>query len=78
VFTEDDDLNSEGLSRRPVGLKSQVGGGVAMFVGMLLFVFFPNVPPDASINLHQMAQLFIVLGGFAFGFGTLVRAYGLD
>jgi hypothetical protein len=78
VFTEDEDLNSDRLSRRPVGLKAQVGGGIAMFLGMLLFVFFPNVPPDAAINLHQMAQLFIVLGGFAFGFGTLVRAFGLD
>jgi len=78
VFPEDDDLNSGGLAKRPVGLKSQVGGGIAIFVGALLFVFFPNVPPDAAINLHQMAHLFIGLGGFAFGFGTLVRVFGLD
>jgi hypothetical protein len=61
-------------STNPVGLRSQVGGGLAVF-GILLFVFYPDVPGNAAINLHQMATLFICIGAFLLLIGTVARMF---
>jgi hypothetical protein len=74
----DDDGNSPISGTNPVGLRSQVGGGLAIFIGFLLYVFYPNVPADAAINLHQMAGLFIGIGAFVLVIGTVARIFFLD
>jgi hypothetical protein len=43
----------------------------------VLFVFYPSVPPDAVINLHQMASIFIGIGVFLIAVGTFARWYYL-
>jgi len=71
----DDDRNTSISRANPVGLRSQVGGGLAGFIGILLFVFYPDVPSDAAINLHQMAILFICIGAFLLLIGTVARMF---
>ena len=56
----EDDLKYGDSPQNPVGMRAQVGGGLAIFIGVVLFVFYPHVAADAPINLHQMAGLFIV------------------
>lgn len=74
----DDDLRTPVSGTNPVGMRSQVGGGLAIFIGILLFVFYPNVPADAPINLHQMAMLFIGIGAFALVIGTVARIFFME
>jgi hypothetical protein len=75
VDPESENLENE---RNPLGRRSQVGGGVAMFLGVLLLLATPASPPGAPVNVHQMAALFIVIGVFGFAAGTLARWYYLD
>lgn len=71
----DDDLKSSISGSNPVGLRSQVGGGLAVFIGVLLLLFYLNIPSDAAVNLHQMAELFISVGLFALAGGTIARIF---
>jgi hypothetical protein len=75
VDPESENLENE---RNRLGRKSQVGGGLATFLGVLLFLATPAAPPGAPVNVHQMAALFIVIGIFGFADGTLARWYYLD
>jgi len=70
-----DDLDGSGLSPYPVGMKAQAGGGVAVFMGVLLLVFTPSVPPHPGLDIHQMARVFIGIGIFLLAAGTLARWY---
>jgi hypothetical protein len=71
----DNDLKSSVSGNNPVGLRSQVGGGLAVFIGLVLFAFYPNIPADAAVNLHQMAGLFIGVGLLALAAGTIARIF---
>lgn len=73
--TEESD--SERLARSRPGRKAQVGGGIAAFIGILLLVFVPAVP-SAKPDIHQMAEIFIVIGLSLIAVGTLSRWYFLD
>jgi hypothetical protein len=73
-----EESESERLARSRLGRKPQVGGGLAVFVGVLLLVFFPAVPPGAALDLHQMAKLFIVIGVLLIAGGTFARWFYLD
>ena len=65
------------LARRRSGRKAQVGGGLAVFLGVLLLVFFPSVPPGSGLDLHQMARVFLVIGVLLFAAGSFIRWYDL-
>jgi hypothetical protein len=60
-----------------LGRRAQVGGGLAAFIGVLLLLFTPSVPPGAPLELHKMALTFIVIGVVAVAVGTLARWYYL-
>ena len=65
------------VARARLGRKSQVGGGIAAFIGLLLLLATPPTPP-AVVNVHQVAMVFIVLGVFQIAIGTLARWYYLN
>ena len=58
----------------PLGRRAQVGGGVAVFLGVLLLV---AAGPGAGgpVDLHKMAVLFVVIGAVLFLAGTFARWY---
>jgi len=61
-----------------IGRRAQVGGGLAIFLGVLLFVGTPPTASGAAINVRQMALVFIVIGGLGVAAGALARWYYLD
>ena len=71
--TEPDDLAKSRLGRKP-----QAGGGIAIFIGVLLLVMTPPAAPGAPPGLHQMAKLFIGIGVFLFAAGTLTRWFSVE
>jgi hypothetical protein len=75
---EDDEPGNEHMAKERLGRKAQVGGGLAVFIGALLFAFFPAAPSGTVPDLHQMAKLFIGFGGFLLAAGTLARWFFLD
>jgi len=75
VNSESDNLK---LTRIGLGRRSQIGGGLATFLGLLLLVATPAAPPGAPVNVHQMAAIFIVVGVFGIAAGTLARWYYLN
>jgi hypothetical protein len=54
-------------------MRSQVGGALAAFIGVVLFLFSPHPEAGAPINIHQMAGFFIGIGLFALAVGTIAR-----
>jgi len=61
--------DSESLARSRIGTKPQVGGGIAVFLGILLFVFTP--PARAGMpDIHRMVIIFIAFGVFLITVGT--------
>jgi hypothetical protein len=73
----DPESDSPDLSMSSLGRRSQVGGAIAAFIGVLLLVVTPPAPPGAPVNIHQMAMLFIAIGAFCVAAGTLARWYYL-
>ena len=73
--TEESD--SEHLTRSRLGRKPQVGGGLAVFIGILLLVFFPSAQPGTP-DIHKMALIFIGIGIFLIAAGTYARWSSLD
>lgn len=73
--TEESD--SERLAKSRVGRKQQVGGAIAIFLGVLLLTFVPAVPA-ARPDIHQMARIFIGIGILLIAVGTFSRWYFLD
>ena len=72
-----EDSESESLARSRLGRNSQVGGGLAVFIGILLLVFVPPAPHGMP-DLHRMATVFIAIGTFLIAVGTFARWYFLD
>jgi hypothetical protein len=75
---DDPELESLTRARSQIGRRAQVGGGLAIFLGVLLFVGTPPAVPGAAINVRQMDLVFIVIGGLGVAGGTFVRWYYLD
>jgi hypothetical protein len=57
----------------PLGRRAQVGGILAVFLGVLLLVFGPGPSPGSPLNLLQMARIFIVIGASLVAVGTIAR-----
>lgn len=76
MTTEESD--SARLARSRLGRKPQVGGGIAVFLGILLLVFLPPQPHGSPLNPHQLAIVLIVIGVLLLAVGTLARWFYLD
>jgi hypothetical protein len=59
----------------PPGMKAQVGGGLAVLLGLLLLVFFPEQPSGATPDLHSMARISIGIGVLLIAAGSAARWY---
>ena len=66
------------LARNRLGRRSQVGGGLAVFIGILWLVFVPPAAPGALVDLRRGGMAFLVVGIFGLAVGTLGRWYYLD
>ena len=73
---DQDQLDSVNGGRSLPGRRAQAGGGIALFIGLLLLFFFPQVPRGAGLDLHQMAKLFIAVGALLLALGTGARGQG--
>ena len=62
----------------PLGRRSQVGGALAAFIGVLLLLATPAAPPGAPIDVHKIGMVFIAIGAFGVAVGTFARWYYLD
>lgn len=71
------DQNDGGLTS-PLGRRAQVGGLLAVFIGVLLLIFGPGPAPGSPLNLHQMASIFIIIGASLVVVGTIARWLFLD
>jgi hypothetical protein len=74
----DPESESLKLAKSRLGRRPQIGGGLAVFLGVLLLVATPPAPPGAPVDVHQMAIISIVVGVFLIAVGTLARWYYLD
>ncbi len=72
-----EESGSKKLAGSRVGRKPQVGGAIAVFLGVLLLTFIPAVPA-ARPDIHQMARIFIGIGILLIAVGTFSRWYFLD
>jgi uncharacterized membrane protein YczE len=72
-----EESDREKLARRRLGRKPQIGGGIAVFIGVLLLAFVPAVP-QARPDIHQMAWIFIAIGISLIAVGTFSRWYFLN
>jgi hypothetical protein len=60
-------------TRTPPGARALTGGAIATFIGILLLVFGPSPSPGFPLNPHQMAWVFIGIGGALLAIGALAR-----
>ena len=65
------------LAKSKLGRRSQIGGALAIFLGVLLLVATPAATQDAPVNVHQMATILVVIGVLALAAGTFARWYYL-
>jgi hypothetical protein len=75
---EREESDSLRLAKSRLGRRSQVGGGLAVFIGILWLVFVSPAPAGAPVDLHRGGLAFLVVGIFGVAVGTLGRWYYLD
>jgi len=61
---------------RGFGRKPQMGGAIALFLGVLLFATAAPVT-NIGIDVHRLAEGFITIGVFLLLVGTVARWYYL-
>lgn len=60
-----------------LGRRAQVGGGLAMIIGVILLAVTARAVPGAGVDIHQMALIFIAFGIFLAAAGCFARWYYL-
>ena len=73
-----EDSKSTRIARGRLGRKAQVGGALAVLIGILLLFFGPPKAPGVPLDPHQMDYAFIALGIFLLLVGTIARMFLLD
>lgn len=73
-----EESESNRLAESRLGRRTQVGGGLVVFIGVLLLLFLPPAPPGIPLDLHPMAKLFIAIGVLLVAAGTFARWYFLE
>jgi len=77
-LTEREESHRLRLAKSRLGRRSQVGGALAVFIGILWLVFVPPAPVRAPVDLHRGGLAFLVVGIFGAAVGSLGRWYYLD
>jgi hypothetical protein len=65
-------MERENFDRQP-GRRMQVGGALALAIGILLLIFLPVPAPGAPVDLHRISYVFIAVGVFGIAAGTIGR-----
>ena len=60
------------FDRQP-GRRAQVGGALAVGIGILLLLFLPHPAPDSPVDAHRIGWAFIAVGVFCLAAGTIAR-----
>ena len=60
-----------------LGRKPQVGGALAILIGVLMWFATPAGHPGDPINLHHLAALFLIVGAALLVVGTVFRWFYL-
>ncbi len=60
------------FDRQP-GRRAQVGGALAIGIGILLLICLPHAMPDFPVDLHKIGWPFVVVGVFCLIAGTIGR-----
>jgi hypothetical protein len=73
-----DDSEFTRTTRSNVGRRAQIGGFIAVFIGVLLLVFGPSPAPGIPLDPHKLDYLFIGIGLFLLVVGAIARWLLLD
>lgn len=60
------------FDRQP-GRRAQVGGALAIGIGILLLIFLPHAAPDSPVDVHRIGWAFVGVGVFCLVAGTIAR-----
>jgi len=55
------------------GRRSQIGGGLAAFIGLVWLVAVPPASAGALVDVHKIGWAFLAVGIFGLVVGTLFR-----
>jgi hypothetical protein len=77
-LTEREESHRLRLAKSRLGRRSQVGGALAVFIGILWLVFVPPAAAGALVDVHRGGLAFLVVGIFGIAVGSLGRWYYLD
>ena len=59
------------FDRQP-GRRAQVGGVLAIGIGILLLILLPRPAPESPIDVHRIGWAFLGVGVFCLAAGTIV------
>jgi hypothetical protein len=65
-------MEPQNWDRQP-GRRSQIGGALALAIGILLWIFLPVPPPGSPVDFHRVSYAFIAVGILGIAVGTIGR-----
>jgi hypothetical protein len=65
-------MEPQNFDRQP-GRRMQIGGALALGIGILLLIFLPPPAPGAPVDVHRISYAFIAVGMFCMVAGTIGR-----
>jgi len=60
------------FDRQP-GIRAQVGGALAIGLGILMLIFLPHLAPGSPVDVHRIGWAFLGVGIFCLVAGTIAR-----
>jgi hypothetical protein len=72
---EREESQSLRLAKSRLGRRAQVGGGLAVFIGLIWLMFVSPAPPGALVDWHRGGLAFLAVGIFGLAIGTFGRWY---
>lgn len=68
------DMEPQDFDHQP-GRRMQIGGTLALGLGILLFIFLPEPAPGSALEVHRISYAFIAVGLFGVVVGTIGRKF---
>ena len=65
-------MEPENFDRQP-GRRMQIGGVLALGIGLLLLIFLPVPPPGSPVDVRRISYAFIAVGVIGVVGGTIGR-----